>query len=95
MTISELFGKQSEYALGDSIKLICDLHKSFVKCTGLAEDLDHFYEKLFLLVVKHKQCPCPFQQTKHDQKLLGFSTLRLCRKPKELPSLMPKQHPEQ
>ena len=43
MTISELFGKQSEYALGDSIKLICDLHKSFVKCTGLAEDLDHFY----------------------------------------------------
>ena len=42
-TISELFGKHSDYAVGDSIKLVCDLHKSFVKCTGIDETLDHFY----------------------------------------------------
>ncbi len=42
-TISELFGKHSEFAVGDSIKLVCDLHKSFVKCTGIDETLDHFY----------------------------------------------------
>ena len=42
-TISELFGKHSEYVVGDSIKLVCDLHKSFVKCTGIDETLDHFY----------------------------------------------------
>lgn len=42
-TISELFGKHSEYVVGDSIKLVCDLHKSFVKCTGINETLDHFY----------------------------------------------------
>lgn len=42
-TISELFGKHSEFAVGDSIKLVCDLHKSFVKSTGIDETLDHFY----------------------------------------------------
>ena len=42
-TISELFGKHSEYVVGDSIKLVCDMHKSFVKCTGIDETLDHFY----------------------------------------------------
>ena len=42
-TISELFGKHSEYVVDDSIKLVCDLHKSFVKCTGIDETLDHFY----------------------------------------------------
>lgn len=42
-TISELFCKHSEYVVGDSIKLVCDLHKSFVKCTGIDETLDHFY----------------------------------------------------
>lgn len=42
-TISELFRKHSDNVVGDSIKLICDLHKSFVKCTGLNESLDHFY----------------------------------------------------
>lgn len=42
-TISELFGNHSEFAVGDSIKLVCDLHKSFVKSTGIDETLDHFY----------------------------------------------------
>ena len=43
ITISELFRKHSQKTVGDSIKLICDLHRSFVKCTGLSETLDHFY----------------------------------------------------
>ena len=43
ITISDLFRRHSDLAVGDSIKLICDLHKSFVKCTGLNESLDHFY----------------------------------------------------
>ena len=43
ITISDLFRRHSDLAVGDSIKLICDLHKSFVKSTGLNESLDHFY----------------------------------------------------
>ena len=43
ITISDLFRRHSDLQVGDSIKLICDLHKSFVKCTGLNESLDHFY----------------------------------------------------
>lgn len=43
ITISDLFRRHSDLTVGDSIKLICDLHKSFVKCTGLNESLDHFY----------------------------------------------------
>lgn len=43
ITISDLFRRHSELQVGDSIKLICDLHKSFIKCTGLTETLDHFY----------------------------------------------------
>ena len=43
ITISDLFRKHSDVIVGDSIKLICDLHKSFVECTGLNETLDHFY----------------------------------------------------
>lgn len=43
ITISDLFRRHSDMQVGDSIKLICDLHKSFVKCTGLNESLDHFY----------------------------------------------------
>lgn len=29
--------------VGDSIKLVCDLYKSFVKCTGTDETLDRFW----------------------------------------------------
>lgn len=43
ITISELFRRHSRYEAGDSIKLICDLHKAFVECTRLDESLDHFY----------------------------------------------------
>ena len=43
ITISDLFRRHSDFSVGDSIKLICDLHKSFTKCTGLSETLDHFY----------------------------------------------------
>ena len=43
ITISELFTRHSERILGDPIKLICDLHKVFVRCTGMNEILDHFY----------------------------------------------------
>lgn len=42
-TISELFRRHSTRNSGDQIKLICDLHKCFVKCTGIDETLDHFY----------------------------------------------------
>ena len=43
ITISDLFRRHSDVTVGDPIKLTCDLHKSFVKCTGLNETLDHFY----------------------------------------------------
>lgn len=42
-TISDLFRHHSDLAVADPIKLVCDLHKSFVKCTGIEETLDHFY----------------------------------------------------
>lgn len=43
ITISELFRKLGKFAVPDEIKLICDLHKCFVCCTGIDESLDHFY----------------------------------------------------
>ena len=43
ITISDLFRQHTDLIEGDPIKLICDLHKSFVKCTGADETLDHFY----------------------------------------------------
>jgi len=43
LTISDLFRRHSSLAIGDSIKLVCDLHKSFAKCTGTDETFDHFY----------------------------------------------------
>lgn len=43
MTISELFRMHSKLTVCDDIKLICDLHKCFTKCTGIDETLDHFY----------------------------------------------------
>lgn len=43
ITISDLFRQQSSLLVGDPIKLICDLHKTFVACTGIDETLDHFY----------------------------------------------------
>ena len=43
ITISELFRQHSPLVIGDQIKLICELYKSFQQCTGAAETLDHFY----------------------------------------------------
>lgn len=43
ITISDLFRQFSNLKVGDPIKLVCDLHKSFMTCTGMDEPLDHFY----------------------------------------------------
>ena len=43
ITISDLFRSQSTREVADPIKLICDLYKSFIACTGIDETLDHFY----------------------------------------------------
>lgn len=43
LTISELFRKHSDKVVADPIKLVCDLHKTFVEVTGMTESLDHFY----------------------------------------------------
>ena len=42
-TIRDLFKAHSQLKCADPIKLVCDLHKSFCKCTGSTETLDHFY----------------------------------------------------
>ena len=42
-TISELFRKFSKRRVADPIKLVCELHKSFIAKTGIKETLDHFY----------------------------------------------------
>ena len=43
ITISDLFRSLSSREVADPIKLICDLYKSFIACTGIDETLDHFY----------------------------------------------------
>ena len=43
LTISELFRSHTKLVIADPIKLVCDLHKSFLKFTGSEESLDHFY----------------------------------------------------
>ena len=43
ITISDLFRQQSELAVADPIKLVCDLHQSFCQQTGSEETLDKFY----------------------------------------------------
>jgi hypothetical protein len=43
ITISDLFRNYSQRTVADPIKLVCDLHKSFVSQTGINESLDHFY----------------------------------------------------
>ena len=42
-TISELFRQHSQMVVGDSIKLICDLYKTYIEITETDETLDHFY----------------------------------------------------
>ena len=43
ITISDLFRQYSSRTVADPIKLVCDLHKSFVAQTSIDETLDHFY----------------------------------------------------
>ena len=43
ITISDLFRQHTDLKPADPIKLICDIHKSFTKYTGIDETLDHFY----------------------------------------------------
>lgn len=43
ITISDLFRQHSNLQVADPIKLICDLHKSFIACTHKNETLDTFY----------------------------------------------------
>ena len=43
ITISDLFRRHTDLKVADPIKSICDLHKTYVKCTGIDETLDHFY----------------------------------------------------
>lgn len=43
ITISDLFREHSPLTVGDPIKLVCDLHKSYEAVTGTQEDLDKFY----------------------------------------------------
>ena len=43
ITISDLFRQHSDRIVGDPIQLVCLLHQSFVRQTGIDETLDHFY----------------------------------------------------
>ena len=43
MTISDLFRRHSLLTVADPIKLVCDLHKTYVECTKSKETIDHFY----------------------------------------------------
>ena len=43
ITISDLFRQQSALLVGDPIKLVSELHKSYAKVTRSDETLDHFY----------------------------------------------------
>lgn len=43
ITISDLFRSHSKLSVADPIKLVCDLHQSFIQSTGIEETLDHFY----------------------------------------------------
>lgn len=43
ITISDFFRKYSTRIVADPIKLVCDLHKTFIRCTNTSETLDHFY----------------------------------------------------
>lgn len=43
ITISDLFRAHSPLSVGDPLKLVADLHKSFCEVTGGSETLDHFF----------------------------------------------------
>ena len=43
ITISDLFRSHSRLQVADPIRLVCELHKCFTRCTSIDETLDHFY----------------------------------------------------
>lgn len=50
LTISDLFRNASQLAVGDPLKLVCDVYKSFVEVTKKDETLDHFFDWGKLLI---------------------------------------------
>lgn len=43
ITIKELFSRNSDLQLADPLKLVSDLYKVYVKCTGSMEEFDRFF----------------------------------------------------
>ena len=43
ITISDLFRQHSSLTVGDPIRLVCELYRTFISVTGIDETLDHFY----------------------------------------------------
>lgn len=50
LTISDLFSNASELVVGDPLKLVCDVYRSFIDVTGKDETLDHFFDWGKLLI---------------------------------------------
>lgn len=50
LTISDLFRQYSPLTVGDPIKLVCELYKTYTEVTGKDETLDHFYDWGRLLI---------------------------------------------
>lgn len=50
LTISDLFRRYSSLTVGDPIKLVCELYKTYTEVTGKDETLDHFYDWGRLLI---------------------------------------------
>lgn len=50
LTISDLFRRYSKLAVGDPIKLVCELYKTYTGVTGKEETLDHFFDWGKLLI---------------------------------------------
>lgn len=50
LTISDLFRRYSNLAVGDPIKLVCELYKTYTEVTGKEETLDHFFDWGKLLI---------------------------------------------
>lgn len=50
LTISDLFRHYSSLSVGDPIKLVCELYKTYTEVTGKDETLDHFFDWGKLLI---------------------------------------------
>lgn len=72
ITISDLFRKHSTLKVGDPIKLVCDLHKTFVACTGIDETLDHFYGWGQLLITDFDDIDKTWQRLRNSLPILAI-----------------------